>query len=68
MMVPKQPPPNLLAPYPAINARNQLGIINSLGRWSKNCAIQKCCAVRNAVLLLSLPCHQQKESMACGDG
>gem|GEM_PF-5308609 len=26
----KQPPPNFLAPYPAIKARNQLGIIKFL--------------------------------------
>lgn len=25
-MVPRQPPPNLLAPYPAIKALNQFGI------------------------------------------
>ena len=32
----KQPPPNFLAPYPAIKALNQLGIINFFQHSLKN--------------------------------
>jgi len=35
-MVLKQPPPNFLAPYPAIKALNQLGIVNFFEHSLKN--------------------------------
>lgn len=69
MIVPRQPPPNLLAPYPAIKALNHPGIIYNFLYQSKNYASLSR-ALRHLLLLFMRkknPCELKHKAFGVGN-